>query len=48
MSKIRKYLDNLKIRNIDPVASDIDLKQVPKPPEPAPKTPDEDIVPFTE
>ena len=48
ISKIRKYLDDLKIRNNGPVAPDIDLKKVPQPPEPAPKTPDEDVVPFTE
>ena len=48
ISKIRKYLDNLKIRNNGPVAPDIDLKKVSEPPAPAPKTPDEDVVPFTE
>jgi len=48
ISKIRKYLDDLKIRNSGPVAPDIDLKKVPEPPEPAPKTPEEDVVPFTE
>jgi hypothetical protein len=48
ISKIRKYLDDLNIRNNAPVAPDFDLKKVPKPPEPAPKTPDEDVVPFTE
>ena len=48
ISKIRKYLDDLKIRNNSPVAPDIDLKKVPEPPEPAPKAPDEDVVPFTE
>ncbi len=48
MSEIRKYLDNLKIRNDGPVAPDIDLTKVPKPPEPATKIPAEDDVPFTE
>ena len=48
MSEIRKYLDNFKIRNNGPVAPDIDLAKVPKPQEPAPKTPDEGDLPFTE
>jgi len=48
MSKIRKYLDNLKFCNTGPVVPDIDLAKVPKQPEPAPRTPDEDDVPFTE
>jgi hypothetical protein len=48
ISKIRKYLNDLEIRNNRPVAPDIDLKKVPKPAEPAPKTPDEDVVSFTE
>ena len=48
MSEIRKYLDNFKIRNNGPVAPDIDLTKVPKPQEPAPKTPDEGDLPFTE
>jgi hypothetical protein len=48
ISEIRKYLDNLKIRNNGPVAPDSDWKKVPEPPEPAAKTPDEDVVPFTE
>jgi hypothetical protein len=48
MSEIRKYLDNLKIRSNGPVAPDIDLKKVPKPLEPAPNAPDEEVVPFTE
>ena len=48
ISKIRKYLDDLKIRNNGPVAPDIDLKKVSEPPEPASKTPDEDVAPFTD
>ena len=48
ISEIRKYLDNLKILSNGLAAPDIDLKKVPKPLEPAPNTPDEEIVPFTE
>jgi len=48
MSDIRKYLENLKIRNNGPAGPDIDLMKVPKPPEPASKTPDEEDEPFTE
>jgi len=48
ISEIRNYLDNLKIRKNGPVAPDIDLTEAPKPPEPAPKTLDEDVIPFTE
>ena len=48
ISEIRKYVDNLKILSNSLAAPDIDLKKVPKPLEPAPNTPDEEIVPFTE
>jgi len=48
ISEIRKYLDNLKIRSNGPVAPVIDVTKVPKLPEPAPKTPDDEVVPFTE